>query len=79
MNESKPINLFGLWKNTSKDGNEYLSGNIGFGRLLVFPNTRKSKDTDPDYRLVIAERPQQDRQQGHQPQTPQDADGDVPF
>ncbi len=72
MNEQqKPVRLCGLWKNTSKDGKTYLSGNLGFGKLLIFPNDKKSEN-GPDYTLMIAEKPQQ---QG----APRITEDDIPF
>lgn len=50
------INVAGLWKNTSKNGQEYFSGNLGDCKILIFPNDKKGNDRAPDYRLVIAEK-----------------------
>jgi uncharacterized protein (DUF736 family) len=36
--ETKYRNIGGMWKKTSKSGNEFYSMSIGSLRLLVFPN-----------------------------------------
>lgn len=41
--------LTGLWKNTNKDGQTYLSGSLGLAKLLVLPNGFKKGEKDPDY------------------------------
>lgn len=49
------IFLGGLWLNTSQSGNRYMSGGLGIGaNVMIFKNTRKAKDTDPDYMLYLA-------------------------
>ena len=49
------IKLTGLWKETSKDGQEYLSGGMVPGaKLLIFQNKFKSKPSDPDYIAYLA-------------------------
>lgn len=48
--------IAGLWKNTNKQGQEYLSGNFTYGtKLLVFPNGYKRGDKEPDYIVYLAE------------------------
>lgn len=50
------IKLSGLWKyKTAKT--EYLAGSFGMARIYIFTNTRKVKPDDPDFNLMIAERP----------------------
>lgn len=68
------IKLTGLWKNKSKDGKPYLAGSIGNLRLLVFPND-KMKDTDPDYRVCIAE----NEKKADAPKPAPKAEEDFPF
>ena len=72
------IRLTGLWKNETKDGEAYLAGSLGGGRLLIFRNKRKGKDADPDYSLFIvpAERKQQ---AGDDRGRPEPAAADIPF
>jgi uncharacterized protein (DUF736 family) len=50
------INLCGLWKNTTKDGREYFSGNLGDAKVLIFTNDKKGNDKAPDFRLCLAEK-----------------------
>ena len=45
--------LTGLWESTSKGGNRYLSGKVGRIKVLVFPNERRAKETDPDWLAYI--------------------------
>jgi len=50
-----PIRLTGLWKNTDKKDNTYLSGNLNaITRVTVMPNENKKADRDPDYFLYIS-------------------------
>ena len=45
------INFGGLWINKDKNGNEYFSGNFGYGgKILIFPNAFKKGEKDPDYK-----------------------------
>ena len=53
-----------LWKHTAKQGDTgvFLSGTLDLGALgdvpiVVFKNTRKTKDNQPDYRIVLSSRP----------------------
>ena len=53
-NNERRIKLSGLWLNESKAGEKYFSGSLGSnGKLLIFKNGKKSKDTDPDYSLYL--------------------------
>lgn len=52
------ISLMGLWENTDKNGNKYLSGNIGNAKVMIFKNTYKKAEREPDYRLYIAKKEQ---------------------
>ena len=38
--ETKYRNIGGMWKKTSKSGNDFYSMSIGHLRLLVFPNKK---------------------------------------
>lgn len=53
---------FGLWKNTSRNGNVYLSGTLNGMRVLIFPNGYKEKENQPDYIVYAA--PNQRNQDG---------------
>lgn len=51
------IKITGLWRNTDKQGNKYLSGNLNaITNLMVMPNTfKKEGDTkSPDFFVYIA-------------------------
>ena len=50
----KMIRLTGLWKKSGKDGETYLTGNVGLGRFLIMPNAYKKNEKDPDYHLLVA-------------------------
>lgn len=74
--ESKLIKIGGLWINKSKDGKTtYLSGNFGFAKILVFKNDKRN-DKDPDYSMMIAEKPKPEPEENGNRQAPDD---DVPF
>jgi len=49
--------LAGLWvKKSKKSGDSYLSGKINDEtNIVVFKNTRKTKDTEPDYIAFTSE------------------------
>ena len=52
--QSDLVNLGGLWKTTSANGNDYLSGSFGNAKIMVFKNDKKDNDRAPDYRMVMA-------------------------
>ena len=61
MADSNLVRLTGLWENQSKQGGKYLVGSISpSSRLLIFPNRKKQKDSDPDFVAYIA--PQEKRE-----------------
>ena len=61
-NKERRIKLSGLWLNESKAGEKYFSGSLGTnGKLLVFKNEKKEKESDPDYSLyLVPKAPNQD-------------------
>lgn len=84
------IRVMGLWENSDRRGNKYLSGNLTQNvRVMIFRNSYKQEGgRDPDYIVYISQRSQDERgggadsaapsQQppaGHQ-QVPED---DIPF
>ncbi len=85
------VRVMGLWENSDRRGNKYLSGNLTQSvRVMVFRNSYKQEGgRDPDYIVYVSQRSQDDRggatpeasqaapqtQPGHQ-QVPED---DIPF
>ncbi len=57
---SDMMNIMGLWENTDKRGNKYLNGSLGGIRVLIFKNTYKQGEREPDYRLYVAKRQPQE-------------------
>lgn len=53
---SKMMSVTGLWRNETKDGRVYLSGNWGHNtKILIFPNTKKEQGSkQPDYTFCLA-------------------------
>jgi hypothetical protein len=51
------IRLTGLWKNKSKDGKTYYSGQLNkHCKVLIFPNYNKDPNSNqPDFELCIRE------------------------
>ena len=63
MQESNLIRLTGLWKSESKSGGNYLSGSISASsKLLILPNQRKEKDSDPDFIAFMAPQEKKDKE-----------------
>jgi len=54
MSDQKLCEIFALWKNTSKNGDTYLSGTMGNSKILVLKNNNKEKENQPDYRVFVA-------------------------
>lgn len=84
------IRVMGLWENSDRRGNKYLSGNLTQNvRVMIFRNSYKQEGgRDPDYIVYISQRspdergggtdaaaPSQQPQAGQQ-QVPED---DIPF
>lgn len=68
------IELSGLWLNESKDGQKYFSGSLGRARLIIFKNTFKKEEKEPDYLLYIDERTKKEATSTNQLE-----DEDIPF
>lgn len=47
------IRLTGLWRNETQDGRPYMAGSLGGGRVVIFPNDRKSGERDPDFVVYL--------------------------
>ena len=56
------IRLMGMWENTDKRGNKYLSGNLNTNcRVTIFKNSFKQNEREPDYILYLSQRTQDER------------------
>jgi len=55
MTDNNLIRITGLWKSQTKAGETMLSGAVSAtSRLLILPNSKKEKDSDPDYIAFLA-------------------------
>lgn len=55
MTESNLIRITGLWRSQTKAGDTMLSGNFTpSSKLIILPNSKKQKETDPDYIAFMA-------------------------
>ena len=52
--KSDLVKISGLWLNKDKNGNTYMSGNMGGARIVILKNTYKEKDEHPNYNLFVA-------------------------
>ena len=53
--DNEKVKLTGLWRGQLKDGGQYLSGRLSpTSKLLIYPNTYKKTDKDPDYIAYMA-------------------------
>lgn len=50
------IKLTGLWNNTSQKGQQYISGNLGNAKIIIFPNNDKSQENAPDWYMCMDQR-----------------------
>jgi hypothetical protein len=53
MADQTKIRLGGLWRQESRSGEEFLSGPLGGGRLLVFENKHRKSDREPTHVLYL--------------------------
>lgn len=74
-NEQSPmLQLGGLWINESKSsGKKYMVGYLGNLKLMIFRNTFKKKDNEPDYRMYVTEKPYETND------SKEDETDDIPF
>jgi hypothetical protein len=49
------IRLTGLFRSRARDGREFFSGSMGSARLLVFKNTHRRGDRDPELVAYLAD------------------------
>lgn len=69
-NDYQNFKIGSLWLKTSKDGNtEYMQGNIYlYGakiNISIFKNTKKEKDTQPDYYISASVKNQNNNNQNN--------------
>jgi len=51
---SELVRLGGVWRNKTKGGINYLSGQLGgYARMVIMPNKDKTKEADPDYIVFV--------------------------
>lgn len=62
------MKITGLWKQTAKNGGQFLAGNWGNVRVVILPNKYKRNEKDPDFHLLLAEKQNNGQQQGQQQQ-----------
>lgn len=67
-NNDKLIRLTGLWKTHTKAGDTMLTGSFSpSSKLIILPNTKKQKDSDPDYIAFMAPAEKKEEQPARQP------------
>ena len=54
--EMKMEQVFALWKQTSKGGNEYFTGSDGKTKLVAFYNGKKKNPKEPDLRVYAVDK-----------------------
>jgi hypothetical protein len=69
--KSPKLRAVALVWNRAKDGREFLSGDWGALRVVVFPNSNKQGSNPPDYYLYLTERQQSERQAADTPSAAQ--------
>ena len=69
MTDNTKISLGGLWANQMKDGSTYFSGSLGQGKIVIFPNGYKTKDTDPDYKMYLTPKQKKEDSSNSAPET----------
>ena len=62
MSEQQMIELGGMWTGKDKRGNSMMSGYLGNTKLLLFKNTFKDAENQPDYKLYVAPKPKKEKQ-----------------
>lgn len=56
------LKLSGLWKKTREDGYTYYTGKINdYTRVVVFPNIKKTSDSQPDFEVFLDDTKGSDR------------------
>jgi hypothetical protein len=81
-NEEPMIRIAALWKNTSREGEAYLSGYLGDARLYIFKNKFKEEGTrQPDYLCFVKAKERRDDPAPRKQETKDTGitDADLPF
>ncbi len=91
-NDKEPmVRLGGLWRSQTRAGQEMLRGRLGAAKILIFENSHKRDDNDPDMVLYVVaggDRPESGGggsgsggRQGTPPQStpPADDGSEIPF
>jgi len=61
MANSELIKVTGLWKSEDRNGNLVLSGNLnGNARVVIFTNTFKESEKEPDYIMYLGKNEKRD-------------------
>lgn len=55
--KTETMRVCGLWLNESKAGRKFLSGNLGFCRVLIFPARERQGEKSPTHYLCLAPLP----------------------
>lgn len=54
MDKVRGVLLCSLWKRTSRNGNEYLSGRVNDGaQIVIFPQTKNPNPNAPNFNLYL--------------------------
>lgn len=67
MNQSKKLEsgkIGALWKRKTKDGMEFLGGEVNGERVVVFPVRKKWQKNSPDYQVLKSSSTPTDENQG---------------
>jgi hypothetical protein len=77
MDKQKPIEIASVWRNETRDGEEYWSGYLGNSKLLIFKNKYKKEDRHPDLRVYVA--PKEKKKEEGQQQSHSYSENEIPF
>lgn len=62
-NQTPNPSIGALWEKFTKAGQSYFTGNVEVNgakiKIVVFKNNKKSKETQPDYNILISQPPAQ--------------------
>lgn len=78
MSQESLINVCGLWKHQTNQGEEYYSGTLGGAKILIFKNRHKQEERHPDFNMCMAPKQKPPVVSQSQPEQPEQPDN-VPF